>query len=229
MITTAKTYNDWKYLFDLSEADISEYPMNACNQKVYFRLGKHDHEKDVLFFPAMSLAGRNSFGKIQVLVVPTEAGANALTLGSRWIERKSLIMAHDRHFNYLSEIVNTEPLNENYSLQEPVEDEEEFAKHDHHKLYEKLYSENPCCARYHRAFFRLGKADSTKSVIHFPVLIKDTRISFGKAQFLVLPYGEDAYRSRLGQRWVARETLVMDHDRLFQQFCDARSSTEDAL
>ncbi len=216
---SCETYKKWKEYFILCE----EYAKNDLRcfdyEKAYLKLEKIGHKKDTVYFPVEIRGGRMSFGKTQFLIIPE--GAKKGTQGERWVERKALIIRPDLMFEQLSNSINKENIDENYSLHIPSDDEERIDYSHFHKIYEKLYLENPDCAKYHKAFFRLGKNNNSKDVLYFPILIRDGRLSFGQAQFLILPYGVDSFNNNLGKRWVTRKALVMDHDRLFEHLNQA--------
>lgn len=83
----------------------------------------------------------------------------------------------------------------------------------------------PTHYRYQLAFYRIGKNDLDKDVMHIPVEISDGRLSFGKPQFLITPSG--VIKGVLGKRWVNRKTLIMQHDRLFEHLGQAMPAVKD--
>lgn len=95
----SNAYTNWKAYFDLCEKDMLSNPMHYKYQKAYFRLGKKNYSKDVIYFPVEIRAGRISFGKAQFLI--TAHGVAKGILGEKWVERKTLIMQHDGMFEAL--------------------------------------------------------------------------------------------------------------------------------
>lgn len=93
------SYKEWKAYFDLREKDMRSNPTHCRYEKAFFRLGKKDYAKDVLYFPVEIRSGRLSFGKVQFLVTPF--GVEKGILGQRWVERKALVMQHDQMFEHL--------------------------------------------------------------------------------------------------------------------------------
>ena len=95
----ADDYRYCKAYFDLCEKDMRLNPTHYSYRKAYYRLGKNNHAKDVLYFPVEIRSGRISFGKVQFLV--TAFGVEKGILGQRWVDRKALVMDHDRLFDHL--------------------------------------------------------------------------------------------------------------------------------
>lgn len=81
---------------------------------------------------------------------------------------------------------------------------------------EKDMRSNPTHFKYQKAYYRLGKRGFDKFALFFPVEIRSGRVSFGKIQFLITPFGVE--KGVLGERWVERKTLIMEHDIDFKRF-----------
>lgn len=82
---------------------------------------------------------------------------------------------------------------------------------------------NDSFLRYAEAFYKLGKAwPGVKDTLFFPVKIINARKSFGKLQCLITPLltGEEIFLNdtSLGQRWVDRKFLILNHDHAFKLY-----------
>lgn len=82
---------------------------------------------------------------------------------------------------------------------------------------EKDMQGNPVGCRHQKAYYKAGKPRGRgKDALLFPVEIVSGRVSFGKIQFLITPYGVNKFV--LGGRWVEKKMLVMQHDSEFSRF-----------
>lgn len=98
-------------------------------------------------------------------------------------------------------------------------DEDEYYR----KYVEKMIQDDPqdSTLTYANALFRLGKGlPGTKDVLFFPVKIMKGRKSFGRLQCLITPLLTGEYvllsDTSLGQRWVDRKFLILNHDHEFK-------------
>jgi len=79
---------------------------------------------------------------------------------------------------------------------------------------EKEMKKNPLFCNHQIAFLKYGKKLHGKSNLLFPIVIKSGRLSFGKLHLLITPLAES--KGILGETWVERKMLVMEHDFEYQ-------------
>lgn len=209
------------------ESDIFEHPESLLDEKAYFRLRKTNTAENVIYFPVCIKGARVSFGKVHFLIVPLNS-VNEI-LGSRWVERKQLILVHEYQFTYLNKSFFTDISR----CPAPHLDTRDFeTQKERHHFYDKFFTDHPDIARLQRGFFQIGKS-SSKDVLYFPIQIENGRKSFGQPQFLIVPYGSTigtlkilSGRVETGCIWVSKSSLTMEYhikfDTLqpsFEPFC----------
>jgi hypothetical protein len=199
------------------ESEIIKSPNSLANEKAYLCLRKINAAEDVIYFPVVIKDARISFGKIQFLIVPFSASNSGL--GSRWVERKQLVLAHDYQFYYLEgsffKDVSKYPL--------PRTDTRGFgSQKGRHDFFDLFFAEHPKIARLQRGFFRLGKP-LANDIMYFPIQVENGRKSFGRPQYLIIPYGSiiSAYslfseKSNVGHVWVDKKALTMEYHMKFE-------------
>ncbi len=96
-----------------------------------------------------------------------------------------------------------------------------YDEDEHYRKYVEAEIKNtPSILSRVEAFYRLGRAwPGVKDTLLFPVIVLEARKSFGKLQCLITPLlAGDLARSSLGERWVDRKFLILQHDHEFRLY-----------
>lgn len=200
------------------ESEMREHPDSLVGEKAYFRFRRTNAREDVIYFPVVIKDSRVSFGKIHFLILPFSAVG--LGLGSKWVERKQLILAHDHLFPHL----NASFFKELSQCPTPFTNTRDFDDpRSRHRFYDPFFTDHPDIARLQRGFFQLGK-NTSKDVLYFPIQIENGRKSFGQSQYLIVPYGSIiaslkvlSDRSNVGCIWVGKKALTMEYHMKFEE------------
>lgn len=82
------------------EEDIRKFPATAANYRLGFLVEKSRQRLgDALSMPIQLIDGRLSFGKLQFKIVPYGVKEG---LGSKWVDRKFLVLHHDSNYGPLA-------------------------------------------------------------------------------------------------------------------------------
>lgn len=95
----------------------------------------------------------------------------------------------------------------------------------YHDTMEKDLRESPFLAKYFEVFLEIRSSRRLKDRLVFRVKILDGRISFGKLQFLVMPFEANSVNGPCGCRWVDRDAVVFEHDKKFELYVKATDPT----
>jgi len=200
-----------------ARAERREWAQEIVGSKAYLWVKKDNAVGNQVCFPVDIKEARISFGKIHFRVVPHSVATEGL--GTRWVEESQLFFPFDMSFKRLEGTFYKD------LAQCPVPGRRASdAKNDKfwQRHYDDLFAQCPTAAREFRGFFRLGKKLS-KDVMYVPIQVQDARVSFGTAQYQIIPYGTSHLRfwmrdkdENVGNIWVEIGTLILEHDREFE-------------